>query len=1333
MILTPSISGRPGNALWGEGKAVIDFIGGSGPAAPIPADQQARPADMRRGARQTHPRRSEGKPYQTANIFSTSYGTVGLISVRCAGIALQTNEKPVCTMDVLVYGVEAETRNGTGYGYGRFNCISAVTPRQMARRVVLQTCISLSRNNDAWRRDVSWITAGDWEKRGGGEGYRKMSYPQVPQTRFICEINQGAYFGYEPGTVRSRAKQEGARKGTGRGKGGRVVGGTFILTHSRERIMKPISQHIRGRCLDWFQGLGLRFMLPTPRNYRVRASVDAAVYVPQYASTLLFRIPLSTTIYHAEAYAVYKALRYVQERNIQRVLIITDSNGVLVSLTSYHWPRDPVTWAIPQIGGRVGGPRANGFLFSLICANLTIDYRGLEPTLGLVFGYEGRIVFLFASRGMFRDPGGCAVSRQEAVISLRLRIGDIEHYVFECPKGIAREKLYSALRTLGCKPMKTVLVAPRGRISCRCRPAVPSDLLYTDTAAGWTSPCGFRYWADVVSYLSAGRSLALCRRVTFASGFIFSFVVRLNWTRNLPSHPSVVRPARRSRNSQPVAGKLTFLSANPSDISQTLTFNGWTDGRHSVDANTHFEMKRKAMDMCLFIAGVNGDAMAEREHAAQEKCPMFVPKRPAGPVLVCAAQCLSMLRLFTIKRKNGQRVYKYILSSRAFKSAQFTVNSLYHENWTGRARPVVLVTCSRPKPARLPPRRIGLHLYVGILPDDAAGRRVFSGISHFPRPSIPAPLYTHRHDGNTARLARRSYEALGLRVTVAPIHGILAVFDAQRDYLYTKDGRRGVFMNDIAADMAAYLAYVLQSTRGMLWRLIQQASAQLDKFERSSIVGLRTGKVGWTFWRIARLLNHYAITVSRCWTQCAQEGAYTRLPEPGRPQQSTSREHHFIVKLAVQYALHDHRGTSHGSQEYACIQQYRIQRCDTRFIAKQPPPQKEVSWCGVTFPYDSRTPLVFAEGTLSERRYIQTILRPFLPEATKVDLEGQLLKLWQDLPQENIRRLYTCMSDRISPRIRATIFDFKRAYFTVESIYNSSHEEEPERRACLQSKAIFNCRHAKCQTMQNLTANRTRFPVRSRPDFRMWESCPDEATGWPVFSGISRPPPPPPLHSDAAPYSPRFTLTGFQDLDVKSRPNLFTASIGCKRDSLREKVVSARRLSECKSYVSALINTLAPEQRESERERLQVGSALDGDLKAVRDKASTFEIDRRKKSLLLHAYDLTYPLSDMRLVKLVMMDGKVVPYLNYRVRTETLHALHVGAIRLQECVLVSPVLLPRSLTLDAQLRSPLKTARWSLGSNGLRNPNDFEHKAPGVMAWVYDAVSPLRFLHNRKL
>ncbi|KAJ8881014.1 hypothetical protein PR048_017487 [Dryococelus australis] len=49
---------------------------------------------------------------------------------------------------------------------------------------------------------------------------------------------------------------------------------------------------------------------------------------------------------------------------------------------------------------------------------------------------------------------------------------------------------------------------------------------------------------------------------------------------------------------------------------------------------------------------------------------------------------------------------------------------------------------------------------------------------------------------------------------------------------------------------------------------------------------------------------------------------------------------------------------------------------------------------------------------------------------------------------------------------------------------------------------------------------------------------PDNAAGRRVFTGYF--PFPVPFHSGVAPYSPRFTLIGSHDLDVRSRPNLFT-------------------------------------------------------------------------------------------------------------------------------------------------------------------------------------------------
>ncbi|KAJ8898112.1 hypothetical protein PR048_003472 [Dryococelus australis] len=71
-------------------------------------------------------------------------------------------------------------------------------------------------------------------------------------------------------------------------------------------------------------------------------------------------------------------------------------------------------------------------------------------------------------------------------------------------------------------------------------------------------------------------------------------------------------------------------------------------------------------------------------------------------------------------------------------------------------RPSSAPSAPNGQPVRLPPSRSGLKprpghsglQHVGIVPDDAVGRRVFSGISHFPRPFIPALLHTifnHSH------------------------------------------------------------------------------------------------------------------------------------------------------------------------------------------------------------------------------------------------------------------------------------------------------------------------------------------------------------------------------------------------------------------------------------------------------------------------------------------------------------------------------------------------------------------------------------------------------------
>ncbi|KAJ8889744.1 hypothetical protein PR048_009245 [Dryococelus australis] len=200
------------------------------------------------------------------------------------------------------------------------------------------------------------------------------------------------------------------------------------------------------------------------------------------------------------------ALRYDQECNIPHVLIITDSNSVLVLLASYHWLQNPVIWAIrdlflqlvqlmvqiqfawvPSHVGIVGNEYVDRLaklavesgvpvqivsyfpLFALISRLITDDWNLLWC---LYLETKGGLYSSLHLKGTFRNPGGCTVSRREAVISLRLRsghnaspahlhrlnivpcpacvcgspVGDIAHYVLQSPKGGSWEELYSALR-----------------------------------------------------------------------------------------------------------------------------------------------------------------------------------------------------------------------------------------------------------------------------------------------------------------------------------------------------------------------------------------------------------------------------------------------------------------------------------------------------------------------------------------------------------------------------------------------------------------------------------------------------------------------------------------------------------------------------------------------------------------------------------------------------------------------------------------------------------------------------------------------------------------------
>ncbi|KAJ8874220.1 hypothetical protein PR048_025062 [Dryococelus australis] len=92
-------------------------------------------------------------------------------------------------------------------------------------------------------------------------------------------------------------------------------------------------------------------------------------------------------------------------------------------------------------------------------------------------------------------------------------------------------------------------------------------------------------------------------------------------------------------------------------------------------------------------------------------------------------------------------------------SHEDSVSELRNPEWLGRGRTrhqqpmelqgrgdraVSALASHQDEPGSIPGRVTGLS-HVGIVSDDAVGRRVFSGISRFPRPFIPTLFHTHRN------------------------------------------------------------------------------------------------------------------------------------------------------------------------------------------------------------------------------------------------------------------------------------------------------------------------------------------------------------------------------------------------------------------------------------------------------------------------------------------------------------------------------------------------------------------------------------------------------------
>ncbi|KAJ8876033.1 hypothetical protein PR048_023941 [Dryococelus australis] len=137
-------------------------------------------------------------------------------------------------------------------------------------------------------------------------------------------------------------------------------------------------------------------------------------------------------------------------------------------------------------------------------------------------------------------------------------------------------------------------------------------------------------------------------------------------------------------------------------------------------------------------------------------------------------------------------------NAKAYKSVQFTVKSLYIDSFIyfckeGRGNPEARLLSSHIREPRSIPGGIASGFsHVGIVPDDVAGWRVFSGISSFPRPLIPTSIHTHLTPPSSALKTTNSRAA-----QISPLTPLI--------YLRTLDVSYGIWNKFIYLNMSRSL------------------------------------------------------------------------------------------------------------------------------------------------------------------------------------------------------------------------------------------------------------------------------------------------------------------------------------------------------------------------------------------------------------------------------------------------------------------------------------------------------------------------------------------------
>ncbi|KAJ8872380.1 hypothetical protein PR048_025984 [Dryococelus australis] len=145
------------------------------------------------------------------------------------------------------------------------------------------------------------------------------------------------------------------------------------------------------------------------------------------------------------------------------------------------------------------------------------------------------------------------------------------------------------------------------------------------------------------------------------------------------------------------------------------------------------------------------------------RCPVqFPPGRGLNPVHICGRQAIKLLSHHSLKKFPthfyvSRLVYLIDIQNNAVMGTALKIRGnsgtkIYlfraYLIWRHGGGAIILLASHRsgfnPQPGH------SGFSHVGIVPDDAIDRRVFSGISHLPRPFILAPLHTHlNHPLNT--------------------------------------------------------------------------------------------------------------------------------------------------------------------------------------------------------------------------------------------------------------------------------------------------------------------------------------------------------------------------------------------------------------------------------------------------------------------------------------------------------------------------------------------------------------------------------------------------------